>query len=194
MGFFQYLTSFRSSGTPADGLFLKQDGTVWIRNPDGSETQVGAGSPNLFGTSYLASFVPTNYALTDEYVAATFDYPADVLVGSDISLSSDGKTFTINTDGWYTVMFNPKFYGFDDTADGDAFAQIDVSGLDPTDLLALMGPFSEESGINGSHVYRAMRTYQSNFKAGDTFQVVATAAMTTGEARFDATILVVRNA
>jgi len=41
--FRQYLTAFRNDGTPSDGLFEKADGTVWLRNPDGSETQVGSG-------------------------------------------------------------------------------------------------------------------------------------------------------
>lgn len=32
-----------TSGQPQDGLFQKADGTVWLRNPDGSESQVGSG-------------------------------------------------------------------------------------------------------------------------------------------------------
>ncbi len=158
----------------------------------------GGGGSSSFGSSYLASFIPTNVALTGEFVAQAFDHPPDVAVGSDILLSVDGKTFTINTDGWYTVMFNPKFYSDDENASGQAIAQIDVSGLDSGDLMALMGPYSEESAViepaDDGYAFRAMRTYLSNFKAGDTFQVVATATMTAGTAKFDCLIQVIRNA
>ena len=47
--FRQYLTAFRNDGTPSDGLFEKADGTVWLRNPDGSETQVGSGGSQPAG-------------------------------------------------------------------------------------------------------------------------------------------------
>lgn len=39
----RFLTAFRESDTLEPGLFQKPDGTVWLRNPDGSESQVGSG-------------------------------------------------------------------------------------------------------------------------------------------------------
>lgn len=44
----QFLKSFRQSDDLEPGIFLKNDGTVWLRNPDGSETQLpGGGGGNL---------------------------------------------------------------------------------------------------------------------------------------------------
>ncbi len=40
----EFLKSFRTDDSLEPGLFQKIDGTVWLRNPDGSETQVGVGS------------------------------------------------------------------------------------------------------------------------------------------------------
>lgn len=39
----RYLKGFRAHDDLEAGLFEKADGTVWVRNPDGSETQVGVG-------------------------------------------------------------------------------------------------------------------------------------------------------
>lgn len=39
----RYLTGFFSADTFQPGLIQKLDGTVWLVNPDGSETQVGTG-------------------------------------------------------------------------------------------------------------------------------------------------------
>lgn len=45
----QFLKSFRESDDLKAGLFEKNDGTVWLRNPDGSETQLpGAGFPPIW--------------------------------------------------------------------------------------------------------------------------------------------------
>lgn len=46
----QFLKSFRQSDDLEPGIFMKNDGTVWLRNPDGSETQLpGAiGSPPIW--------------------------------------------------------------------------------------------------------------------------------------------------
>lgn len=49
----RFATAFRGVDDSAPGLILKDDGTVWLVNPNGSETQLpgGAGSPPLW--SYL---------------------------------------------------------------------------------------------------------------------------------------------
>lgn len=44
----QFLKGFRQTDTLEPGLFEKNDGTVWLRNTDGSETQVAGGSQSSF--------------------------------------------------------------------------------------------------------------------------------------------------
>ena len=57
--FRQYLTAFRNDGVPSDGLFEKADGTVWLRNPDGSETQLPGGGGSIVVQQGATSVNPT---------------------------------------------------------------------------------------------------------------------------------------
>lgn len=63
--FRQYLSGFFNSGTPGIGLFEKPDGTVWLKNPDGSETQVGAGGSQPIQTATVSLTSAELLALAD---------------------------------------------------------------------------------------------------------------------------------
>ena len=41
--FRQFLTGFKQDPTPGIGLWQAEDGSVWLRNPDGSDTEVSGG-------------------------------------------------------------------------------------------------------------------------------------------------------
>lgn len=69
----QFLKSFRQSDDLEPGIFMKNDGTVWLRNPDGSETQLpgGIGAPPIW--SDLSSGLGVSNGtvdLTDSYAFA----------------------------------------------------------------------------------------------------------------------------
>lgn len=69
----QFLKSFRESDDLEVGIFMKNDGTVWLRNPDGSETQLpgGGGSSSGFA-AFAASFQPQQAGMPLMGQKATF--------------------------------------------------------------------------------------------------------------------------
>lgn len=57
----QFLKSFRQADDLEPGIFMKNDGTVWLRNPDGSETQLpGAAGSLPIWTDISSSLTVTN--------------------------------------------------------------------------------------------------------------------------------------
>lgn len=157
--------------------------------------QPGGGS-NPVGSSYLATFADNIMAVTDQ-VAVVFDSPADVKVGTDISINVGGDTFTINADGWYTITFVPQWTDGAGTANGTAEASIDVSGLDAADILAQMGPFQNTvTFVPDTPANAQFRGSQAlgpfNFKSGDTFQAIVSTSLTAGALTFGGSLVVVR--
>lgn len=59
----RFLLGNRAEDDLQVGLFLKNDGTVWLRNPDGTETQLPGG-----GGGGLPSVVSTRFATANNYV------------------------------------------------------------------------------------------------------------------------------
>lgn len=57
----QFLKSFREEASVEPGLFEKADGTVWLRNPDMSESQVtGGGGSQPFGQAFPFTHATAN--------------------------------------------------------------------------------------------------------------------------------------
>lgn len=91
------------------GLFLKNDGTVWSRNPDGSETQLGGGAslPSWWSVDTPDEFVLAEGSFA---VGAIADYAASL--GAILSLSvteavADGSSTTINIPGFGSTDIGP---------------------------------------------------------------------------------------
>lgn len=110
----QFLKSFRQEDNLEAGLFQKNDGTVWLRNPDGSATQVtGGGAPLPSGGS--AGQLLTKLSSTDgdadwENVSGAFDVPVDMNEGASVTGESRTtevfRAYASGTDSILDVMFD----------------------------------------------------------------------------------------
>lgn len=154
------------------------------------------GGSSAYGTSYLGSFGAAALTVTNVAQDYAFDHPADLLVGTDLSISNDGKTITFATAGWYSVYVDTSVGGVADTVASVAFQ---LAGTwDAADIVAAMnGSFQVSNNLRGSV---GIITAESvlvlpgfNFKAGDTLKVQVTGANLAGTApTANGNIIVVR--
>lgn len=152
----------------------------------------GGGGSSALGSSYLGSYTQAVALLTGSPAALAFDSPADIILGTDIAVSVDGKTFTINTTGWYQVVVDFQFNCAAASA-GAVTATLDGSGLDANDLMNFMGPFVLTlAAVPSVRIEGVITTPAFNFTAGGTFQVTAKESLSAGSCQLGAAITVVR--
>lgn len=148
--------------------------------------------------AYLGVFNAVNFDLTNLAVVAAWDYPPDLLIGSDISLSADGLTFTIESEGWYEFALQGFFLCPDATTKGVGVADIAVTpnGASPVWDAAVM-PNSVWAYVNGAVMGEnsgSVTCPATHLPAGSTFQVRAYYNLGASGApmKFSGTFLVIR--
>lgn len=70
-----FTRSFREADTLDEGLFQKNDGTVWIRNPDGSEDQITGGGDQ--GAQNLSGVLSVGADAGDRVITGLLDPVSD---------------------------------------------------------------------------------------------------------------------
>lgn len=95
----QFLKSFRQDDDLEPGLFMKNDGTVWLRNPDGSETQLPGGGVSdvlLISIADQTLAGTANFKITPDMISATtFARGADLSTDMD----EDGNMVFVTAGG-----------------------------------------------------------------------------------------------
>lgn len=175
-------------GAVADGQFLKRVGAAVVGAAAG-----GGG----YGGSVLGAFGAHTLTVTTSAQVYAFDFPADLLVGADLSISSDGKTITFLTTGWYSIYLDTG------CNTGDVTTKWSVAfgfggTLDAGDIMSVMaGSFGVIHNLNAASLSLNSEVPLTvpgfNFTAGDTLQVTITGGGATGTAPgAGANIIVVR--
>lgn len=187
----------RFAGTIQPGPGTSAGDTLQSTGVDGEAAEWAAGGGSV-PVSYLGSYTQGSTLLTASMAAQAFDSPADVLVSTDISISEDGKTFTINTDGFYAINVQSQYHGGDGSTLGRAEYVVTADALDAGDLYSIMGPITVVEYIDGATSTATPETPFTlppmNFKAGDTFQVKARAVLSAGALSWSGGVIIVRTA
>lgn len=133
-------------------------------------------------SSYLGAFSAGDQLLTPgSPEAMVMNDPPDILIGSDIELVSS-TTVQINTDGWYSISFNPVISGFDATSLGTVNCFMTSSGSPEYGWFGQIGSFLTTIDINGAvdsaspavELPSAVYTLPPiNFGVGATFSFIA---------------------
>ena len=145
----RFTTAFRGEDASAPGLILKDDGTVWLVNPDASETQLpgggGAGSAAIIAGS-LNPEVPGF-----QQIIFAIPFPVDPVA---FTLGAFQNTWTIPAftyaPGLIALLSNPAISQIDTSNDPyDISVAYFFFNADSSQYLHLVGSAQANAGIPG---------------------------------------------
>jgi hypothetical protein len=166
---------------------------VW--SPASSRGSGGGGASPLNSWLSTSSVAPVDLSTGGGIVV--WDFPADGSLGTDVTLSADGKTFTLANDGIYTIAGEHDFIA--GAAASFGYVRAIISGtFDASDALASDGPFATQLpaasfGAGGDTIRVGWGNPAMHFKGGDNFTILAQSnAYVSGTLAYTGSVVVCR--